>query len=134
MTVTRTLAFGSLVALIGGAIPYSAAAAAATTLPRLAQPAGDRGETPPPVPASAEAGAVWYVVIDGEKVGPLTDAALLRRMERGEITPDTLVWRAGMADWQKVAANETIMAKRVAAGIGRAKPATPLDEKFTGTI
>ena len=51
-----------------------------------------------------------------------------------EITPDTLIWRAGMEDWQAISANQTIMAKRVAVAIGRAKPATPLDGKFGRTI
>ena len=45
-----------------------------------------------------------------------------------------LIWRAGMEDWQAISANQTIMAKRVAVAIGRAKPATPLDGKFGRTI
>ncbi len=132
MTMIRALAAGSLVALAGGVIP--GAALAATVLPRLAQPAAVSGETPPPVPASVQQGAGWYVVIDGEQVGPLSDEAVMRRLDRGEITPDTLIWRAGMEDWQAISANQTIMAKRVAVAIGRAKPATPLDGKFGRTI
>ncbi len=134
MSVTRTLAFGSLAALIGGMIPLAATAAAADALPRLAQPAAENAETPPPIPATAAAGAVWYVVIDGVKVGPLTEDALIKRMNRGEITPDTLVWRSGMADWQTIAATHTIMGKRVAAAIRDGKPRTPLDEKFSPLV
>jgi hypothetical protein len=130
MSVIRILTAGSLAALVGGAIPGAAVAAAADTLPKLAAPKAPEAETPPPIPASTEAGAVWYVVIDGVKVGPLTDAALLKRMDRGEIGTETLVWRAGMADWQTIAATETIMAKRVAAALKDYKRKTPLDEKF----
>lgn len=136
MSVFRTLAFGSLAALAAGVIPGAALAAAADTLPKLAPPRAESAdvspetETPPPIPASAEAGAVWYVVIDGVKVGPLSEDAVLARMARGEITPDTLVWRAGMADWQTVAATETIMAKRIAAALKSPKRTTPLDEKY----
>lgn len=128
MSITRTLAFGSLAALAAGALPAGAVAMAADTLPKLAAPAA--GEQPPPIPAHAQAAAVWYAVIDGEKVGPLTEEGLMRRLDRGEINSDTLIWRAGMADWQTVASTETIMAKRVGAAIRDWKPPTPLDEKF----
>ena len=131
MSLTRTLAFGSLVALIGGAIPPAVTAAAAGTLPKLAEPAPARdGETPPPVPAEAEAGAVWYVVIDGAKIGPLTDEALVRRMQNGEVTSANLVWRAGMADWQTIAATHALMGKRVAAALRDQRKTTPLDGKY----
>jgi hypothetical protein len=129
MSVIRILAAGSLAALVGGVIPGAALAAGGTTLPKLAEAKGESAETPPPIPASAQAGAVWYVVIDGQKVGPLTEEALLRRMASGEIDASTLVWRSGMDEWQTIAATETIMAKRVAAAL-TGKPKTPLDEKF----
>jgi len=130
----RILTAGSLAALVGGAIPGAALAAAGAELPKLAQPKAESAETPPPIPASAEAGAVWYVVIDGQKIGPLTEEALMRRLDRGEINADTLVWRSGMAEWQTIASTETIVAKRVAAAIKNLKPKTPLDEKFSRSI
>ncbi len=128
----RALAAGSLVALAGGVIP--GAALAATVLPRLAQPAAVSARPRRLFPQASSSRAGWYVVIDGEQVGPLSDEAVMRRLDRGEITPDTLIWRAGMEDWQAISANQTIMAKRVAVAIGRAKPATPLDGKFGRTI
>lgn len=134
MSVIRTLTAGSLVALVGGVIPGAALSAAAGELPKLAAPkTATEADQPPPVPASAEAGAEWYVVIDGVKVGPLTEEALMKRLDRGEIDMGTLIWRSGMSDWQTVAETETIVAKRVSAAIRDWKPKTPLDEKF-GTL
>jgi predicted Zn finger-like uncharacterized protein len=48
---------------------------------------------------SAEAIHDWYVAIDDRQVGPLAAAAVKSRWESGEIGPDTLAWRPGMADW-----------------------------------
>lgn len=132
MTVARFIASGSLAALVLGAVPPAALAAGSTVLPKLAVPetAAPGAETPPPLPADAAAGAVWYVVIDGVKVGPLTDEALIRRMQKGEITSASLVWKSGMEDWQTIAQSETLMAKHVAAAIREQRKTTPLDEKF----
>lgn len=136
MTVARFIASGSLAALIVGALPPAALAAAGTVLPKLAAPAAAApgAQTPPPLPGEAEAGAVWYVVIDGAKVGPLTDEALVRRLQKGEISSASLVWRAGMADWQTIADSETLMARTVAAAIRNQKPKTPLDEKYSPLV
>jgi hypothetical protein len=45
----------------------------------------------------------WYYAIGNERHGPVDDAALDRLIATGVVTPDTLVWRAGMADWQPLA-------------------------------
>lgn len=42
----------------------------------------------------------WYYAKDGERVGPITEAALEDRVREGVVTPDTLVWREGMAEWR----------------------------------
>lgn len=39
---------------------------------------------------------IWYVIIDGATLGPFTELELRRKMG---ITPDTLCWRDGFADW-----------------------------------
>lgn len=136
MTITRSLAFGSLAALAAGVMPLGVVAHAAEGFPRLAEPAATPpaaarpGETPPPIPPEAQAHAVWYAVIDGEQVGPMTEDALLARLDRGEIDASTLIWRSGMAQWQAVADIQPIMAKRIAAAIRNWQPETPLDEKY----
>jgi hypothetical protein len=42
----------------------------------------------------------WYYALGNERQGPIDDAALDRLVATGVVTPDTLVWKAGMADWQ----------------------------------
>lgn len=48
--------------------------------------------------------STWYVVVDGEQVGPLSIAEVSQRLGRGEINADTFAWRDGLADWQKISA------------------------------
>lgn len=128
MTMTRAIAFASLAAAICGAVPPAAFAAAMPPLsPSLPAAAG---ETPPPVPAAAAADARWYVVIDGQAVGPLTDEAVLRRMDKGEIAPDTLVWQAGMSDWQRADEAMPLVAKRVEAALTHPKPPARIGKEF----
>jgi hypothetical protein len=50
-------------------------------------------------PAGAEETADWYVAVDEKQVGPLEAAGVKARWESGEIGPDSLAWRPGMADW-----------------------------------
>lgn len=51
---------------------------------------------PPPVPVSS---AAFFVAIGGQQVGPLERDAIQSRIEAGEITKQTLVWRDGMDAW-----------------------------------
>jgi len=46
---------------------------------------------PPPLPTVA-----WYYAVGTERRGPVDEAGL---RASGAITRDTLVWRAGMANW-----------------------------------
>lgn len=50
---------------------------------------------PPPLP-----GGQWYVAIDGQQAGPFALGALPEKVAGGQLTPDSLVWRDGMATWQ----------------------------------
>jgi predicted Zn finger-like uncharacterized protein len=70
------------VATAGG--PSNEFAAAPTSSPDLALDAG------------------WHIVVDGEQVGPLSEADVRARLSRSEITPDTYIWREGLADWVKI--------------------------------
>ena len=42
----------------------------------------------------------WYYVKDGQAAGPVTDGELLSMLRLDSILPTTLVWKAGMAEWQ----------------------------------
>jgi hypothetical protein len=46
----------------------------------------------------------WHYAAGGRQLGPVDDAELDRLIATGIVTPDTLVWRAGMADWQPLSA------------------------------
>lgn len=52
----------------------------------------------------------WYYAVGEERRGPVEQAELVRLAETGLVTADTLVWRQGMASWQRYA--------EVAAGAG----------------
>src|SRR5579871_6325454 len=46
----------------------------------------------------------WHLVIDGEQVGPISDADVRTKIERGEVKGDTYTWKEGFADWVKLSA------------------------------
>lgn len=46
----------------------------------------------------------WYYVHAGQRVGPISGEELDRLFQSGAVNVDTLVWRAGMADWQPYSA------------------------------
>lgn len=51
---------------------------------------------------AAETG--WYAGVRDLPVGPLTRSELATRIEAGDITPDSLVWREGLDDWRPLRA------------------------------
>jgi hypothetical protein len=42
----------------------------------------------------------WFYESAGQQQGPVTEQDLDRLLAEGRITPETLVWREGLADWQ----------------------------------
>ncbi len=52
---------------------------------------------PPPLPQAAS----FHVAIGGQQAGPYDMATLQQYVQSGQITRDTLVWKAGMAAWTK---------------------------------
>jgi hypothetical protein len=42
---------------------------------------------------------MWYYTTDGQQHGPLDEGALDQMISHGTITPETLVWKEGLADW-----------------------------------
>lgn len=42
----------------------------------------------------------WYYAVGQQQQGPLDDAQLDALLAAGTITPDTLIWREGQANWQ----------------------------------
>jgi membrane protease subunit (stomatin/prohibitin family) len=50
---------------------------------------------PPPLPATV----TFHVAIDGKQAGPFDMAGLEAQARAGKLTPSTLVWKQGMANW-----------------------------------
>jgi membrane protease subunit (stomatin/prohibitin family) len=76
----------------GQAMNASAPAASSTN----AAPQSPPPIAPPPLPTAL---AIWLGV-RGAPTGPLDIAALKQHFRDGTLTPETLAWRAGMADWK----------------------------------
>jgi membrane protease subunit (stomatin/prohibitin family) len=52
---------------------------------------------PPPLPQAV----TFHVAIGGQQQGPFDMATLQQYVQSGQLTRDTLVWKAGMANWAK---------------------------------
>ena len=46
----------------------------------------------------------WYYVEAGQRVGPLSEEQFAESLRAGKIIANTLVWKAGMAEWQPYSA------------------------------
>src|SRR5215218_7981391 len=44
----------------------------------------------------------WYMAIGGHQVGPVSQQEIITNLQNGSIDTETLVFTAGMAQWQKV--------------------------------
>jgi predicted Zn finger-like uncharacterized protein len=64
---------------------------------------GETQEEAAAAPAAAAEGG-WHIVVEGEQVGPISEADVRARAERGEIRGDTYIWKEGFADWLKLSA------------------------------
>ena len=69
--------------MVGGAMQGSA----------QGQPAAPAG--PPPLPQQDK----WFAGIGGQQPGPFDAAGLQAQISSSAITPDTLLWKKGMANW-----------------------------------
>ena len=72
-----------------------------------ASSAAPTAEKPKAAPAQAAAAPAldpggWHVVVDGEQVGPLSEAEVKDRLRQSKINSDTLVWKEGFADWMQL--------------------------------
>ena len=62
-------------------------------------PAAGSPGGPPPVPS----GPVFHVAIGGQSQGPFPIDQVIAGVAQGTVTPDTLVWTPGMAEWTRAA-------------------------------
>lgn len=62
-------------------------------------PAASPQAAPPPMPGAAQ----FFLGLDGKQAGPFDAAALTQLAAQGRLTPQTLVWKQGMANWAPAA-------------------------------
>jgi predicted Zn finger-like uncharacterized protein len=74
----------------------------------------------------AEAQGTWYIVVEGEQVGPLAEPDIAARLARGEITSETLVWKEGFADWVRLSGVPELAQASVSQAAPAAQPAVVL--------
>lgn len=70
---------------------------AAPPVQQPAAPAAPAAPAPPPLPTEVQ----FHVAVNGQQTGPHTISKIRDGIQLKEITPDTLVWKPGMANWQK---------------------------------
>src|SRR5690554_3227048 len=63
--------------------------------PPQQQPPQQAAPTPPPMPQQT----MYHVAVGGVQQGPFPLSQLQQMIQQGQLTPDTLVWTAGMPAW-----------------------------------
>ncbi|MBL8914211.1 MAG: adventurous gliding motility protein GltJ, partial [Archangium sp.] len=72
----------------------------AETVRKLAEESGVVEKAAEPAAKVEEAPTTdWYVAINEKQTGPLTLDKIKEHWDKGEISPDSLCWRAGFDDW-----------------------------------
>jgi membrane protease subunit (stomatin/prohibitin family) len=74
------------------------------------------GVAPPPPPNQA----VLHVLVNGQQAGPFTPQQLPGLVQQGSLTPQTMVWKPGMAAWAAASTQPEL------AGLFQAPPAPPV--------
>ena len=63
-------------------------------------PQAPQGQVPPPPPVSET--AQWHLAVNGQSSGPYSVAQLRTFVAQKTITPESMVWKAGMAGWAQI--------------------------------
>ncbi len=80
---------------VGGAVGQNIAGSMNNMMSGINQPI-QQGATPPPIPVAA-----YNVAVNGQATGPYDLTVLKQMVAMGQFTADSLVWKSGMAQWQK---------------------------------
>lgn len=59
-------------------------------------------QAPPPSPP------IYYLMVLGERLGPMTLEDVYRKLEQGEVSKQTLIWRQGMVEWQSIVSSAEV--------------------------
>ena len=87
---------------VGGAVGQNIAGAMNNMMGGINQQTAP-GAVPPPVPTVA-----YHVAVNGQATGPFDLAALKQKALAGQFNSDSLVWRNGMAQWEKAGVVEDL--------------------------
>jgi membrane protease subunit (stomatin/prohibitin family) len=68
-----------------------------STQGRPQQQSNQPAASPPPVPQASS----YYVAVGGQQTGPFDMGTLQQKIQSGDLSKDTLVWKNGMAQWAK---------------------------------
>lgn len=98
---------------VGGAVGQNIAGAMNNMMGGINQQTAT-GAVPPPIPAVA-----YHVAINGQAAGPFDMTSLTRMAANGQLTGDSLVWKNGMAQWEKAIAVDELK------GLFRTMPPIP---------
>jgi membrane protease subunit (stomatin/prohibitin family) len=79
----------------GMGLGQRAAGAIGQPQPQPAPPAAPPPAGPPPLPTAEQ----WFIGVNGQQLGPFDRNQLAQRVTAGELRHETLVWKAGMAQW-----------------------------------
>ena len=82
---------------MGGAMAGQMGAAMTAGAAGMGGSTGGAGATPPPLPAAS----AYHVALNGQQTGPFDLGALQGHANAGTLKRDSLVWKAGMAQWAK---------------------------------
>lgn len=87
---------------VGGAVGQNIAGSMNNMMSGINQPM-QPGTTPPPIPTVA-----YNVAVNGQPTGPFDLNVLKQMVTTGQFTVDSLVWKQGMAQWQKAGTIEEL--------------------------
>lgn len=83
---------------VGGAVGQNIAGAMNNMMGGINQQAAP-GTVPPPIPT-----VTYYIAVNGQATGPYDISVLAQMVSTGQFTFDSLVWKNGMAQWEKAGA------------------------------
>lgn len=86
---------------VGGVVGQNIAGAVGTAMSGMNQTVP--GAVPPPIPVN-----MYHVAVNGQAAGPFDKVVLRQMAAAGQLTADTLVWTAGMTQWEKAGALEEL--------------------------
>jgi hypothetical protein len=74
----------------------------------------------------------WFFAANGQQQGPVAETRFRDLIAQGSITPDSLVWTEGMANWQRAGDIPGLMSGVRPPAVPRAEPPSIMDAGYGG--